>query len=187
MALQSTFRHLLTELQKLRDALDALHLTINDKPLRDDAAMTNDLEDTLLDITGLLHESLRAAREGEKAVGQELDLSKARRALTESHEGFHRIAQRFSTDLGSYEKLRYLDRLGSERRGEWLAWTRSTKQGIELCREPLDAISQALAGCWQGIAEHPASTNVSVRATNIGQKIVTRDLSEREFLGDRAT
>jgi hypothetical protein len=175
MAMESAFRDLRTELRKLYDTLVALRLTVvEDKPVKGGAALVDRLEDTVLDIMGLLNEAMRAARLAQKGVLAAPDLNGARRALTTCQERFHRIERQFASDLASYELLKDLASLGSERRGEWLPWAGSVKAGIEQCREPLDGSSKALAACWQEIAERVGMTSVSVQTTNIGQKIVSK-------------
>jgi len=175
VALEAVFRELFSELRKLQDMLVAVRLTVvEDKPIKGEAALVDHMEDTILDIMGSLDEGLKAARSAQKAVGHPTDLNGARRALTICQERFHRIEQQFAADLISYEKLKDLASLGSERRGEWIPWANSVKQGIEQCRYPLDGVSKALAACWQEIAERVGTTSISVQATNIGQKIVSR-------------
>jgi hypothetical protein len=175
MALEATFRDLFTELRKLHDTLVALRLTVvEDKPVKGDAALVDRFEDTILDIMGSLDEALKAARAAQKGVGSNTDLNGVRRALTICQERFHRIEQQFAADLVSYEMLKDLASLGSERRGEWLPWSNSVKEGIEQCRQPLDGASKALAACWQEIAERVGMTSVSVQTTNIGQKIISK-------------
>lgn len=174
MPLEATFRELFTELRKLQDTLIAARLTLGDKPVRGDAALVDYLDDSMLDMLGFLEDSLKAARTAQKAVANAPDLNAARRALTVCQERFHRVERQFAAELVSYEKLKDLASLGSERRGEWLHWSNSVKDGIEQCRQPLDSSSKALAACWQEIAERVGMTTVSVQATNIGQKIVSK-------------
>jgi hypothetical protein len=186
VALEATFRELLSEFRKLQDMLVAVRLTVaEDKPVNGEAALAGHMEDTILDIMGSLDEGLKAARSAQRAVGNATDLNGARRALTICQDRFHRIEQQFGADLISYEKLKDLARLGNERRGEWIPWATSVKQGIEQCREPLDAASKALSACWQEIAERAGTTNISVQATNIGQKIVSRAEEGAEFAHER--
>ncbi len=159
-------------LHRLHDALNALHLTVEDKPQHDDTALTDDLADKSLEMIGVLHEARRAAVNARRAVGHPPpDLDRARRALTLCQERFHRIEQQFSANLVSYEKLRELARLGSERGREWRSWAVSTKEGIEQCRQPLEQTSKALAACWQELAERLGTMSISVQATNVGQQI----------------
>jgi len=170
MALEATFRQLSVSLHKLHDALNALQVTVGDKPPDDEAALADGLENVVLDMMGTLHEARRSAMHARKAAGHPTDLDRARRTVTLCQERFHRIEQQFSSDLVSYEKLKELARLGNARRA-WSPWASAVKHGIEQCREPLEAVSLALASCWQEIAERVGALNVSVHATNIGQQI----------------
>lgn len=188
MALEAMFRDLYSELKKLQDTLVALRLTVvEDKPVRGEAALVGHLDDTILDIMGSLVDALKAARSAQRAVRYPTNLDGARRALTICQERFHGIEQKFAADLVSYEKLKDLASLGSERRGEWIPWANLAKRGIEECRDPLEAASKALAACWQEIAERVGSTSISVRTTNVGQKIVSRVEDAAELARDRVT
>ncbi len=188
MALEATFRELFSELRKLQDMLVAVRLTVvEDKPVRGEAALVDHMEDTILDIMGSLEEGLKSARSAHKAVEHPKDMEGARAALTVCQERFHRIERQFSMDLVSYEKMKDLVALGKERRGEWLPWANSVKDGIEQCRQPLDAANKALAACWQEIAERVGMTSVSVQTTNIGQKIVGKLEDSVEFAHQRTT
>jgi hypothetical protein len=173
MALEATFRELSVSLHKLHDALNALHVTVGDKPPHDEAALADGLENTVLDMMGTLHETRKSTRQARKAVGHPPDLDHARRALTLCQERFHLIEQQFA-DLVSYERLKELARLGNERRA-WLPWAGTVKQGIEQCREPLAQTSTTLAACWQELAERAGTTSISVRNAIVGQKVVTQD------------
>lgn len=179
MALEATFRLLHSELRKLHDMLLALRLTVaEDKPLSGEAALVDYFEDTILDLMGLLNESLKGARAAQRAVGADQDLRSAGRALNVCQDRLQRIERQFSADLMSYEKLKDLAGLGSERRGEWIPWATSVRQGIEQCRQPLDRATKAMAACWQEIAERVGMTSVSVQTTNIGQKIVDKEMPD---------
>lgn len=185
MPLEATFQELCTQLRKLRDTLIAVRLTVvEDKPVKGEAALVDHLGDTILDLLGSLDEALKAARAAQKAVATTPDLNASRRALALCQERFHRIERQFAAELISYEKLRDLARLGSERRGEWLPWSNSAKDGIERCRQPLDGASKALAACWQEIAERVGMTSVSVQATNIGQKIMSKDTRDLDLISE---
>jgi hypothetical protein len=167
MALEKTFRQLSVSLHKLEDALNALHATSGDTP-NDVSVLADRLEETVLDMKGTLYGARRAAVEARKAVDSPTDLDRARRALTRCQERFHRVEQLFASDLASYEKLRDLARLGSERRA-WQPWVNTVKVGIEQCREPMEQASRALAACWGELAEQLGMLNITVQAT--GQKI----------------
>jgi hypothetical protein len=174
MALEKTFREFCTALQKLRDRVGELRLTVVvDRPSKNDAVVVDNLEYGVEDMLGWLNETIAAAKAAERAAGHPLDLEQARHALTTCQERFQRIEQVFSTNLVSYERMKDLTSFGSERRGEWPSWVTSVKQGIDHCRQPIEETRNYLAACWQEIAERVGMTSISVRTTNIGQKITT--------------
>ena len=180
MALEATFRDLTVCLHHLHDALNALQVTLGDKPEDDESALADGVETVVLDLMGTLHEARRAALNARKAVGHPVDLDRARRGLTSCQDRFHRIEQLFATDMLAYEKLKELARLGKERRA-WLPWSSTVKRGIEQCQPPLEQSSAALAACWQELAERLGTMNISVQSTNVGQQI-TMPRSQSEDL-----
>jgi hypothetical protein len=184
MALEATFRTLFRQTRKLCDTLNAILLTVGDKPANRGAMLADQLENTVLDTLGLAEDARTAARAAEKAVNSPMDMDRARRALSKCQENFHRVEQQFSIDLVSYEKLKNLASLGTDRGGEWKAWAGSMKDAIEQGRAPIEETSKALAACWQELVEHSGTTSISV--TNTGQKIITRRMSE-EALRERTT
>src|SRR5579872_1227382 len=169
MALEKTFRQFAASLSRLRDRLEELRITVvEDKPPANGAAIVDAVEYAVEDLLGWLNEALAAGKRAEQAVRHPLNMEVARRELTVCQEQFHRIGQGFSANLASYERLRDLGRFGRERRGEWPSWVTSVQQGIDHCRPPLDEAGQALAECWQEIAERVGAASVSVQNTNIG-------------------
>ena len=183
MALEKTFQELSDRLKRLRDSLLALQLTIReDLPPQGGVALVDQFGDAVDDSLGWLEESLAAAVEAHHAVEHPLDMDKARRALANCQEQFHRVEQRFMSDLISYEKLKDLTGFGRSRRGEWLSWVKSVKEGLEECRQPMDEVSKALLACWQEIAERAGITSVSVQATNIGQQITAPELMSKDLM-----
>jgi hypothetical protein len=186
VALEATFRDLSVCLHHLHDALNALQVTLGDKPPDDESALADGVETVVLDLMGTLHEARRAALNARRAVGHPKDLDRARRSLTLCQERFHRIEQRFASELVSYEKLKELARFGNERRA-WLPWASTVKRGIEQCRSPLEQTSAALARCWQELAERAGTTSISVRNAIVGQKIVARDIRAKDEMAERVT
>ena len=183
MALEKTFQELSDRVRRLRDSLLALQITIHeDLPPQGGVALVDQFGDAVDDCLGWLEESLAAAVEAHRAVEPPLDMDRARRSLVSSQEQFHRVEQRFATDLVSYEKLKDLTGFGRSRRGEWPGWVKSVRKGIEECRQPMEEINKALLACWQEIAERAGMTSVSVQATNIGQQITAADLMGKDLV-----
>ena len=172
MALEATFRELGLRIERLDEALDGLYRTIGDTPVEDGNSLADQLENAALDAIGLVREMQEAATGAKKAIGHPLELDLARRALTRCQESFCRTEQGFNSNLASYKRLKDLSRLGQNSR--WLHWARINKRGIEQCRQPLQELSKALADCWQEIAERVGTTSISVHATSVGQKIVSK-------------
>jgi response regulator RpfG family c-di-GMP phosphodiesterase len=172
MGLEKTIRTFSSELHRLQDRLQELRLTVvEDRPARNDAVIVDNLEYAVEDLLGWVKESLHSVKRAEQAVDHPVDMDQARQALTSCQERIQRMEKVFSENLVSYERMKDLSTFGSERRGEWPSWVTSVKQGIEHCKHPLDNARMRMAECWQEIAERVGMTSISVRTTNIGQKI----------------
>ncbi|SRR5581483_6747974 len=172
MALEKTFRQFTARLLRLYDRLGELRLTVVvDRPQKNDAVVVDGIEYAVEDLLGWLNEAVHAAKAAEQALGQRVDLDQARRALMKCQERFRQIEKVFAENLVSYDRLKDLATFGSERRGEWPAWVSTVRHGIDQCRQPLDEARNALADCWEEIAERVGTTSISVQTTNIGQKI----------------
>jgi hypothetical protein len=184
MALEATFRNLTTCLHQVNDMMNALHITMEDKPEYDEAAVADDLADKTLELLGFLHEARRSALNARRALGTPPNMDQARKSLTACQDRFLRIEQKFSVNLISYEKLKELAHVGG-RSQEWAAWANETKQGIEQCRPPLEQTSKALAACWQELAEYGGKTSISIRTENLGQKIFAN--ANKDSVGSSST
>lgn len=180
MPIEVTFRELASSLQKLNDVVNALHITLEDKPQNDEAAVADDMTDKTLELLGMVHEARRAAVRARQSIKHPADLDQVRRYLTACQKKFHQIEQSYSTNLVSYEKLRELIRVGG-RSKEWAGWASSTKDGIEQCRLPLEAASKALAVCWQELAERLGNMNITVKSMNVRQRISVPKSKPREL------
>jgi hypothetical protein len=174
MGLEANFASLNTQEQHLKDALQALCLTVReDLPAGGEAALADDFGDTAEDLLGWLQEALTACTLGERAAASSPpDLDGARRALVTCQDRHNHIARRFASELTSYDRLRLLARLGRDRGGEWRPWATSVRTALDRCRGPLDDIGQTLFACWRALTEQTAGGGVNVQATNIGQQIL---------------
>lgn len=177
MALERTFRELPDCIRQLRDCVLALQLTAReDVPQHGRVLLVDKLADAVEDTLGWTEESLAAAVAALQAVVHPVDMAQARRSLVECQESFRRVEKCFAGELLSYEQMRDLTQFGRSRQGEWKAWVKSVRQGLEHCRIPMEQSSRALLDCWQEIAER-ASAAVNVTTTNIGQKITAAELA----------
>jgi hypothetical protein len=181
MALEATFRTLFVQIRKLCDTLNAVLLTVGDRPPKPGAALADGMENTILDMLGTLQEARTAAKAAERAVATPMDLGRTRHELAKCQESFRQVEQRYASELVSYEKLKQLAVLASERGGEWKPWAGSLKSAVQECREPLEEVGMALVACWNELAERLGMTNVSVNATNIGQQITATPTEVRDL------
>src|SRR5215208_4329723 len=118
MALDAVFDALCARLAGLREALTGLRTTaVEDRPLRDDAALVDAFGDAAEDLLGWLEGALEAALEARAALSWPPDLDAAGRALAACQERCNRIATRLQLDLLSYERIGELLRLGRVRGG----------------------------------------------------------------------
>ncbi len=188
MSLEKTFQELQAELRKLRDTLLGLRLTVvEDKPRSDEVVLVERTGNTVEDLLGWAEEALLAAGEAEQATAYPLDEHRLRKALATCQERYGRLVQQYLSDLAPYEQMAELLRFGRRRSGEWQAWTRSVKQALEDCRQPLHDVSQALFHCWQDLSERLAMSSVSIQNTTIGQQISAPELTAKEWAREGIT
>lgn len=170
------FRELSTQIWEFRDRAGEVRLTVvEDRPLTNEApAFVDDFEYGVEDVLGWTEEVVRAAAEAEHNVSYPVNLDLARRSLARCQEEFARVEKRFASGLASYERLDQLNKLGQERRGEWLAWTNAVNRGLNHCRESIEKVRDSLVTCMGDIAERAGTTTISVQTTNIGQQVSSR-------------
>jgi hypothetical protein len=158
-------------LRRLQDDLAALRvMVVEDKPLAGEVMLVDDFGNAAEDVLGWVKQALDQATESYLAVSAQFDHERARAALADCQEQFHRAVQRFSTGLMAYEQVVALMRLGRQRKGEWRAWCGSVKESLDRCQPHTLTIYQSLLACWQDLSERAMSASVSIRATNIGQQ-----------------
>lgn len=177
MPFERTFRELPDCLRRLRDAVLALQLTAReDVPRHGSVWLVEKFADTVDETLGWIEEALEVSVAALEAATHPVDLDQARRSLIQCQELFHRVQSCFTGKLFSYELLKDLVAFGKQRQGEWRAWVKSVRQGLEQCRIPLEESNRALMHCWQELAERASTATVFVHTTNIGRKITAADV-----------
>jgi hypothetical protein len=184
MALEAAFRTLCADARALHDALAALRTTIlEDRPLRDDVVLVDILGDAAEEALGWLEEALEATVRGQRAAEPPVELDQARWAMAAAQDRVNRIARRFWTDLASYQRIAELTRLARERGGEWRAWARSVKKGLDQCQQSLFTVHETLSLCWQEMTERMTPPALPVQVTG---SALTREAAGVLHMTDRA-
>ena len=170
MSLATACRTLCVRLEQLREAISAVRLAVvEDKPLRGDVALVERRGNSIEDILGAVEETLAKASSAHRALQNDEDARRVRRALVACQERFNEISHRFSTELVSYERVMELTRLGRERGGEWLAWSSIVRESLRRCEQAVFETTGALLSCWREVVEKEDG-GVTVHTTAIGQQ-----------------
>lgn len=170
MALERSFQELTERLHHLSESLLALRtITIEDKPIDDDAVLVDLFGDAIDDMLGWTEGAWRSSGEARQAVQHPTDLNRLWRALSDCQQRFTHVQQRYADDLSSFDRLTELNDLAERRGGEWQAWASTLKASLEDCREPLYEVVDSIFVCWQEMGERMGIHSIHVQTTNIGQ------------------
>jgi hypothetical protein len=185
MALETTFRQLFGQLKRLKEMLDPLRCLLPDDPLNLEVALVQHLRESVETVSGWLDDCVDQLQAVQDSLSGSGDLNRSRRTLTRCQASFDEAERTFSAELLSYDKMREITGLGARRRGIWLIWSQNVKRDLDTCRYELDLTRKAFTACWQELAEHAGTTNISVQTTNVGQQITAgrSEIGELEIEG----
>ena len=171
MGLETSFEQLRLCAHRIQEYLDALRVTANeDRPQASHSALVDRIGNVLLDVRGLAEEISAGSASGVECLEHSFDLIGTRHALIHCQQAFQQLCRALAEDLVSYECVSELKSFGARRRGEWVLWSKSVKEGLDRLRFPVHDLSQALFQCWQDLTERVAGS-LSISATNIGQQV----------------
>jgi hypothetical protein len=187
MALEATFRELFRQLKRLKEMLDPLLCLLPDDPLNMEVALVQHLRESVETVSGWLDECLAQSQAAQDALGSSADLNRSRRALTLCQTSFDEVVSTFAAELLSYDKMREITSLGARRRGIWRIWSQNVKRDLDVCRYELDLTRKAMTACWQELAEHAGTANISVHTTTVGQQIAAKGSELGELEVERVT
>jgi hypothetical protein len=169
MTVRKTLDHLALALRQLADAVRELEVHIADESAAD-AVLVERLDESVQDLRASVGEARvavdRALGPSQQPVSIELGVS----GLARCHECVLDATRKLGALL-AHESIHDLLELGRRRGGSWLPWAEEVRDALERCRGPLDDVHQSLLECWQDVAERSTAGSVSVRATNIGQRV----------------
>lgn len=175
MTLKSSFQVLANKIERLGATFEELlqWAVTEGKPEQEDHVLVTRYDDATNDLIGLIQEARAAASQGQKAVTGQANLSDARQALITCQERINQVAQRFYTDMISFEALKTLDKLANEQRKQWPQWVSGVKDALDQCLQPIAEVNQSLFDCWQELSDRDGLISIFVQATGTGQQINT--------------
>jgi len=188
MAIEMAFESLQGHLEKLKDELGELRVNAEDfyppgsgRHRRNGHSTAEApppvvaLADKAADLEGEIEEALQAAKKATRAVRHPRNLVEAQIAMTSIQRSLNRVLRQHLAEVAAYDFMQTLMQMGRELGDAWPKWTQLIKSVINDCRDLLVAAFQALAECWQELADKLATNSVSVQATAIGQQITVRE------------
>lgn len=170
--MEEKFQSAVEQCNRFCGLVEELRMTvIEDRPLKDVVKLVEHIGDTVEELLGTAREMHEAAMDAQGAVEHPIDAEHTRRALALYHAKFNIVAERFFSDLASYELVDELISLGRLRRGEWQVWADLVKDTIKEGQQVVFAVNGSLLECWQALFECTGRQIISVQGTNVGQQI----------------
>ena len=181
MTVETAFRELYATLQRLQDALRALHLTVlEDAPAPSDARPVEAMAEAILGVEGHVVDALTAAADALSAVSHPRDLALARHRLTACSDGIATLGKQVENEV-AHERLSDLVSLARERGGEWMEWLEIARLGLRHVSAGVHEVGGALVVCWQELADR-TGVSVALQNTNVGPNIsVARDVARERI------
>jgi hypothetical protein len=184
MAIETAFETLQRQLEKLKEELGELRVNAEDfyPPGRPHERKNGHkaeeapppvvaLADKAADLEGEIEGALRASRKAARAVRHPRNLVEAQREMGSIQQCLNRALRQQFTEVAAYDPVHRLMQIGRELGDGWPKWAELIKSIINGCRDRLVDAFQALAECWQELADKLAANSVLVQSTNIGQQI----------------
>lgn len=179
MTLNRSFQNLVTRLECLREITEqSLQWAITQgKPVmlikgervEDDHALVSRYYEAGIGLVSLLDEAIAAAQEAVRATENQIDLARARHALSACQNRIHQQMRSLFCQMISFEALDDLNMLATEQ-PKWAQWVIGVKDALDRCREPMLDLNEDVFEIWQELAEQTA-LSVSVQAISTGQQL----------------
>jgi hypothetical protein len=151
LGVEETFGRLRVGLERLNDSVNALFVTIGDRPPSDEVLVVDQLENETVELLRLLNEARSAAEEAVKRLRAGADLDGARRALVLCQRRMQAIDSMYG-EMVSFDRVKGLVGV-SERGKEWALWAQTIKLALEECGVPMRDARDGIDACWQELTE----------------------------------
>lgn len=163
MTIERSLNELIGDLDRSRDELVALGITVReDRPRQDDVALADLLADTIEEMAGWLQEGIEAAARARQNGGESPNLNRVWRSLSHCQQRLVFVRQTCD-ELRSPFRINTLTRIGHDRGGEWQAWVELVLSGLETLNAAIQSVDQSILLCWQEVGDRSAAGGVSVQ------------------------
>ncbi|MEZ4618354.1 MAG: hypothetical protein R2867_22955 [Caldilineaceae bacterium] len=163
MTLVRTCQQLQEALHALGGAVQALHVSVvEDRPPKDDVALTDLFGDALEEIAGRVEECAQGLAPHLPTPDRPSAGVVLWQALACCQSNFGDLQFR-CFDLLAYGRLAPLVQLGRRRGGEWQSWAIGVRTGLEQLPPLLYAVQQSLTACWQELGEQVGPPRVLIQ------------------------
>ena len=136
------------------------------------------LGENAMALKGDLNEALAALEEGLRAIRPPRNWHLAQAALIDVNRYLNDAVSRSRNDIDAPMTLQLLSQMAKELGGGWLEWLILINTIIRTIGDKFLETWQALAQCWEELADKLSSGAVSVQTTNIGQQISAPEIRE---------
>lgn len=155
MTVMTSLTSLVVHLKKVREEFAGLRtMVVEDKPIKDDVALTGIMGDALDDLVGWMDEALTALSEMVDRLVYPLNPGLIQQILVQAISLFDQVLRRFFSELAAFKPQIELLRLGKQHGYEWLTWARAVRKRLELCYQPIFDANLAFSACWQELNEY---------------------------------
>ncbi len=169
MTIATAFTDLRAKLQRLREAHDALGMTVDaDRPTDSEVSVASYVSDALLEARGCLQEACAALDLPDAMLVDAV----ARQALVRCHERFNAYRKQFAIEVICIERMDHLASVARERGRSWADWVDVVKQGLDDCMRQADQVADGVLACWEEVAQRQAS-GVAIQHELAGSVFVT--------------
>jgi hypothetical protein len=184
MAIETAFENLQRRLEKLKEEVGELRVNAEDfyPPSQTGQGKNGHavgqppppvvaLADRATDLEGEIEAALQATKKAVRAVRHPRNLPEVQRAMTAIQQSLNRALRQQLVEVAAFAPVQSLMQMAREKGDGWPKWTELIKSVMDGCRDHLLQAFEALAECWQELAEKLSANSVLIQSTNIGQHI----------------
>lgn len=152
-------------LSALRESVTALQVTVEqDQPASGSSVLVDQLDNRILELAALLEEVELQLNQAACCHSTFEASDEARSILCILHRSSNQAVAMLASEIGSFDAIARLLRMGRERGREWREWSEVVKAAIDQCQAPAKRLSGCLVNCWSDFAATAQRQQVTVKS-----------------------